>query len=576
MINKRLLSLNRDAMKYVGWHVFFNWLALLCNVVFIVCLGYTLGFLLNDQPLQGLLQITIPLSLIAILVRYIAVTKAASMSHQASHQVKAKLRHLIYEKVLVLGLAYRESVSTSELVMLASEGVEQLDIYFSRYLPQFFYSILAPLTLFVLLAPLYLPSALVLLACVPLIPLSIIVVQKFAKRLLADYWDEYANLGDGFLENLQGLTTLKIYQADAFKNEEMNQQAERFRKITMRVLTMQLNSVTLMDLIAYGGGALGIITAVLGLASGQLSFIGSFIIILLAADFFIPLRLLGSYFHIAMNGAASAEKIFRLLDATEKEDGKKVMGAIDKGLLLDQVSFAYEAQRPILNEVSLEFPKGSFTAIVGESGSGKSTMAGLLFKAIKPIGGSVRLNDTLFKEFSQESLMKAITLVPHDAVLFKGTVAENLKIAAGDASEQALWEVLKQVNLADFFKTAEGLQTLINENASNLSGGQRQRLAMARALLHDSPIYIFDEATSNIDRESETSIMRIIRRLAKTKTVILISHRLANVVDSDNIYCLNKGRVVESGTHQQMMAKAGTYHSLFTAQEQLEAYGEDQ
>ncbi len=356
----------------------------------------------------------------------------------------------------------------------------------------------------------------------------------------------------------------------------MNQQAERFRKITMRVLTMQLNSVTLMDLIAYGGAALGIITAVLALASDKISFTGAFIIILLAADFFIPLRLLGSYFHIAMNGATSAEKIFRLLDAPVKADGSQVIETITEGLELDQVSFGYASDRLILDELSFKFPSGSFSSIVGESGSGKSTVAGLLFKTLKAQKGTVRLNGRPIKEFSQESLMKMITLLPHDAILFKGTVADNLYIASAKASKEMMWQALEQVNLAEFFRSAQGLETVINENASNLSGGQRQRLAMARALLHDSPIYIFDEATSNIDVESETSIMEVIRGLVGKKTIILISHRLANVVESDHIYCLNQGRLAESGTHAQMMAKKGIYYTLYRGQQELEAYGEKQ
>ena len=457
--------------------------------------------------------------------------------------------------------------------MLASEGVEQIDTYFAKYLPQLFYSLLAPVTLFVLLVGVHARSAIILLCCVPLIPMSIVAVQKFAKKLLDKYWGEYTTLGDSFLENIQGLTTLKIYQADGWKHEEMNRQAERFRKITMKVLTMQLNSVTLMDLMAYGGAGLGIISAVAAFAKGQITLTAALTILLLAADFFLPLRLLGSYFHIAMNGAASAEKIFRLLAADEPADGTQEAGE-DTTLKLDHVTFGYENDRTILHDVSLCIPQGSFVSLVGESGCGKSTIAAILSGARTGYTGSVTLGGVPVQTLREESRLRTLTVVPHNAAIFKGTVGSNLRMAAPAADDAALWAALEEVNLAAFCRSQQGLDTPLHEGGSILSGGQRQRLAMARALLHDSPIYLFDEATSNVDAESENDIMAAIRKLAGKKTVILISHRLANVVDSDCICVMDGGRIAEQGKHEALLAEGGVYSCLYNAQKQLEDLGE--
>ena len=574
MINKKLLSFDRSALRYVGLNVLLQWLGMLCNVVLVMTVARLLGSVFDGTLTGTALWQGMLLCLVTVPVRYGLTLAASGMSDRASKDVKRTLRSKIYEKLTRLGPGYSEKVATSEVVMLASEGVEQIDTYFAKYLPQLFYSLLAPVTLFVLLVGVHARSAIILLCCVPLIPMSIVAVQKFARKLLDKYWGEYTTLGDSFLENIQGLTTLKIYQADGWKHEEMNKQAERFRKITMKVLTMQLNSVTLMDLMAYGGAGLGIISAVAAFAKGQISLTAALTIILLAADFFLPLRLLGSYFHIAMNGAASAEKIFKLLAADEPKDGTQSVDPAKTELALEHVTFGYEKDRTILHDVSLIIPQGSFVSLVGESGCGKSTIAAILSGARTGYTGAVTLGGVPVKELKEESRLRAMTVVPHNAAIFKGTVGSNLRMAAPAADDAALWAALEQVNLADFCRSQQGLETPLHEGGSNLSGGQRQRLAMARALLHDSPIYLFDEATSNVDAESENDIMKAIRSLAGTKTVILISHRLANVVDSDCIYVMENGTIAEQGKHDTLLAAGGAYSRLYNAQKQLENLGE--
>ncbi len=573
MINKRLIGTVKESKKYIAGNVAFMWAGLAANMAMIFSMtGFLEKLRTGGWSGKDAGETAVVLAA-ALCVRFICAAGASRMSFLSSRLVKKRLREKIYQKLLGLGASYNENVSTSEVVQLSVEGTDQLETYFGAYLPQFFYSMLAPVTLFAVLSFISLPSALLLLLCVPLIPSAIAAVQTFAKKLLSGYWGQYTALGDSFLENLQGLTTLKIYQADGFKHEEMNREAEKFRKITMKVLIMQLNSITIMDLIAYGGAALGLIMAVSQYQAGRVDWPGALAIILLSAEFFIPMRQLGSFFHIAMNGMAASDKIFRLLDMPE--EGKKGEKDFPEAgaIRCENVDFAYEEDRQILKNVDMTFERGALTAIVGESGCGKSTVAGLLTGRNRKFSGKVCVGGEDIRDIREDSLMTHVTYVGFNSYLFKGSVRDNLRMAAPEADDEKLWRILEQTRLADFLRNQQGLDTRLEEKASNLSGGQCQRLALARAILHDSPVYIFDEATSNIDVESENDIMEQILCLARSKTVILISHRLANVVSADRIYVMEDGRVTETGSHEALLEKKGTYAGLWQAQQDLENYG---
>ena len=569
MINKRLVRLLSDGKKYIYGNIFFQWINLIANIVAIFLIsGFISDTYYGNVTDTKLVRLIVILA-IAVLTRVICNVASSKMSYLSSKKVKQVLRHKIMEKMLTLGSSYNEKVRTSEVVQVSVEGVEQIETYFGLYLPQLFYSLLAPLTLFAVIVFMSFTPAIVLLLCVPLIPISIAAVQTFAKKLLAKYWGKYTGLGDTFLENLQGLTTLKIYQADEYKNKKMNEEAEEFRKITMKVLKMQLNSITIMDIVAYGGAALGIILTVKQFVAGNIRLDQAIAIILLSADFFIPMRQLGSFFHIAMNGMAAIDKIFKILDLEVPEE--KTMSLQGKGSIkVENLSFAYDESHNVLNDISIELLEQGMVSLVGASGSGKSTMASLLMKRSKNYSGKIFVGEVDFNEISEKSVMENITYISHSSYIFKGSVRDNLLMAKADARDEELWDVLKKTNLADFFEADNGLDFQIAEAGGNLSGGQKQRLALARGLLHDSRFYIFDESTSNIDVESEEVILEQIKELAKHKGVLMISHRLANVVSSDKIFVLEKGQLKEEGTHEELLAMHGTYSTLWETQQSLE------
>lgn len=573
MINKRLINTVDKSKKYIAFHVIAQVVSLIANIIVIFTLGFFLEKLFTKELSTKIIFIVILIGTISILIRFTCSKLIAKMSFLASKSVKLVLRDKIYQKLLKLGNRYNEKVSSAEVVQVSVEGVDQLETYFGGYLPQFFYSMIAPLILFVVLSFVSFKAAIVLLICVPLIPISIALVQTFAKKLLSKYWGKYTSLGDTFLENLQGLTTLKIYQADEIKNKKMNEEAESFRKITMKVLVMQLNSITIMDLVAYGGAALGVIFAASEFNSGAISLMGCFAIILLSADFFIPMRQLGSFFHIAMNGMAASDKIFRLLDIEEPIAKNRQIDKNNYIIKAEKLSFSYDNERMVLKAIDFTVPMKGMVAIVGKSGCGKSTIAGILIGRNTGYISSIKIGGIELSDINEKSLMENIVYISHKSYLFKGSVRENLLMGRASASDSELWTVLDRTNLSSFLRQQQGLDTELSERGANLSGGQRQRLALARALLHDASVYIFDEATSNIDVESENLIMNQIYSLSNEKAVIVISHRIANIIKAENILVMDKGEIKEVGKHEQLLNKKGIYSRLWNTQQDIETLG---
>ncbi|AAO35769.1 ABC transporter ATP-binding protein/permease [Clostridium tetani] len=577
MINRRLINLVGDSKVWIFLTVLMKWISLLFNIINIMFIANYLEFtyLYGVDSRKGL--ITLGIFIISILIRAICNYMSVKFSSKCSQNARITLRNTIYEKLINLGINYNEKVSTSETIQVAIDGVEQLEIYFGRYLPQFFYSVLAPLTLFVTLGFISIKVVLILLICVPLIPISIALIMKIAKKIFAKYWGIYVNLGDTFLENLQGLTTLKIYNMDEDRNTKMNEEAENFRKITMKVLSMQLNSISVMDLIAFGGSAIGMILTLKELAQGRISMAGAFTIILLSSEFFIPLRLLGSFFHVAMNGISASQKIFNIIDTPlEQYKTKEIKDFNSLSVEFKNVNFSYEEDRKILNSINLNINSGKITALVGPSGCGKSTISSLIMGFNKNYQGKILINGNELREIDEEQLKRKINIVTHNSYIFTGTIEENLKMGRESASIEEMYEALRKVNLYDFVMSLDNkLKSEIKEGGANLSGGQRQRLALARALLYDSEIYIFDEATSNIDVESENEIMDVIYEIGKEKTILLISHRLYNVKNADCIYVLSQGEIKECGNHKELMNKKGIYFTLVEEQNELEKLGAD-
>ena len=504
----------------------------------------------------------------AINVRYIASRLTGDLKDVLGRKVKKDLRSRTYDKILRLGVKSTDGMSMAGLTQVSMEGIEQLDLYYSTYLPQFFFSMIAPFILFAICVGIDWRTSLVLLACVPLIPVSIVAVSKYAKKIFAKYWGKYTSMGDGFLDSVQGLKELKIFRADAARQVKMNESAEEFRKITMKVLVMQLASTTIMDLVAFGGAGAGIALSIVGLMNGWLAPAAALFLILVAVEFFLPLRALGSAFHVAMNGASAGKKIISLLNQPDPVWGEKEVAG--RELALENVTFSYDKKRDVLKDVTMNFPEKGMTAIVGESGCGKSTVVNLLIGARRPDKGKVLIGGEELESVSRAAYYSHLASVSYNTYIFNDTVRANFELAKKDVTEEEIFAALEKVNLAAFIKENGGLDKVITEDANNLSGGQKQRLALAVNLVADKDIYVFDEATSNIDVESEAIIMRNIKEMSERKSVIVISHRLANVVPADNIYFMRDGQVRESGSHTYLMERKGEYAQLFNSQKQLE------
>ncbi len=599
MIHKRLTRSVPKSKKWILLSALSSWISLLCNTaITFVTVRFIFG-LYNSSLDKKTVFVLLSAASAALIIRVVAVRKRSYFSYRAGTEVKRTLRSMLYDKFISLKLNYSQYISMAEVTQIGTDGIEQLDSYFGAYLPQFFFSMAAPVTLFIILAPINFFAALVLFVCVPLIPLSIAAIQTVAKRILKRYLDVYTGLGDSFLDNLRGLITLKAYSDDEAQHRELNAEAENFRRVTMRVLTMQLNSIFVMDTVAYGGTVLGTIVSLYQLRAGTLSIEGTLLFILLCAEFFLPLRALGSFFHIAMNGITAANRLFELMDvksdsasvlsdAELEEIAKKIKGSQPgsqpdslqgnlPSLEVKNLNFNYNESKQALKNISLEFLKPGFYGIAGESGSGKSTAAALLMGLQKNYSGEILLSGIEAKKLPDEFRARYMNLVSTESFLFGASVRENLLIANPSASDEELMSVLKKVLLDEFILNRKysgdgnsGLDFYIESGGKNLSGGQVQRFALARALLHDADIYIFDEAVSNIDVESEELILNALYELSKTKIIIFISHRLANIENADHIYVFEKGEIKEEGTHSSLIEKNGIYARMYLQQKDLE------
>ena len=572
MINARLINLLSDAKKYIYYQVLSQWGILILRILMTYFASYLVDSYINGSLTKFKINFGFFFSLFSLIIIYILGKLYVKATTKASLDVKSILRKKIYSKLLKLGISYNENLATSNLVQLSVEGVDQLEVCFGQYYSQMIYSLISTITSFLAVSIISLSAGLSLLICVPLIPISIIIIQKIAKRILGKYWKSYTNLGETFLENLQGLTTLKIYQHDEQKSLEMDNQSEKFRVDTMKVLVMQLNSITVMDIMSNGGGALGMLVALYKYKNNIITLGGTMFIILLSAEFFLPLRRLGSFFHVAMNGITASEKIFKFLDLEEEQNKSKIIDYKKPfNVLLKNMSFSFNNQKTILNNLNLSIKCNDFIAFVGESGCGKSTLARILSGNLNKYTGNITIQDKELKEINEESISKSIVVISSDSYIFKGTIKENLLMAKENATNEEMINILKLLQFNEIFEK-DGIETILEEEGQNLSGGQRQKLALARGLLMDAPFYIFDEATSNIDKESEADIIKAIKSLVGKKTIVLISHRLGNVIDCDQIYLLHDGEVKECGTHQELLNLKSEYFKLYNTQKELENY----
>ncbi len=567
MIDKELLRLLGGSRKYIFYTVGAMVIGLIANLSITASICYAIK-LLSQSAEPSAYIIPAVCGVVGVAVRYAASRITGNLKDLLGRKAKKELREKTYDKIVRLGVRSTDGMSVAGLTQVAMEGIEQLDLYYSSYIPQFFYAMLAPIILFFVTVGIDWRVAVVLLCCVPLIPVSIVAVSKYAKKIFAKYWGKYTSMGDSFLDSVQGLRELKIFRADAAQHVKMNENAEEFRKITMKVLVMQLASTTIMDIVAYGGAGLGIAFAVTGVANRGLSPVSALFLILVAVDFFLPLRAFGSAFHVAMNGASAGKKILSLLAQPDPVWGEEKLSNTE--LKLENVTFSYDGERDVLKNVTMTFPEKGMTSIVGESGCGKSTAVGLLYGALRPKSGKVTAGGRPLESLSREEYYSKLAVVSYNTYIFNTTVRENFRLAKGNVTDDEIFAALEKVNLADFIRENGGLDKEITEDGANISGGQKQRLALAVNLVADKSVYIFDEATSNIDIESEAVIMRNIKALSEKKSVIVISHRLENVVPSDRIYYMENGDVKEVGMHSELMASQGGYAALYTAQKKLE------
>lgn len=576
MIDKNLLCLLGNNKKYIFYAVALMVLGLFANVGITASICWAINLAIHYDEYSGGAVVFLRPAVCAaagIAVRYVCSRLVGDLKDTLGRKTKKDLRERVYNKIVKLGIRSADGMSMAGLTQIAMEGVEQLDLYYSSYIPQFFYAMLAPIILFGITVWIEWRVAVVLLCCVPLIPVSIVAVSKYAKRIFAKYWGKYTSMGDSFLDSVQGLKELKIFKADEAQHRKMNETSEDFRKITMKVLVMQLASTTIMDLVAYGGAGLGIAMAILSVINWGLEPIWALFLILVAVDFFLPLRAFGSAFHVAMNGASAGKKILSLLEQPDPVWGEEAV--TDTEIKVENVTFSYDGQRDVLKNVSMTFPKTGLTAIVEESGCGKSTIVNMLLGSFRPNSGTVTVGGKKLESLSRESYYSHLAVVSYNTYIFNETVRANFMLANKGVTDEEIYAALEKVNLADFIRENGGLDKIITEDAANISGGQKQRLALAVNLVADKDIYVFDEATSNIDIESEAIIMANIKALSKGKAVIVISHRLANVTPADPIYYMESGERKESGTHGELMERNGDYAKLYTIQKNLEeGYGE--
>ena len=571
MIDKKLLALLGHNKKYIFYAVGLMIVGLFANLAITASICYAIQYAAeytsSGSNAQGFILPAV-IVIIAMAIRYVTSRSIGDLKDTLGRNVKKDLRQKIYDKIIKLGVRTTDNMSMAGLTQLSMEGVEQLDLYYSAYIPQFFYAMIAPIILFIVTVRINWAVALVLLACVPLIPMSIIAVSRYAKKIFAKYWGKYTSMGDSFLDSVQGLKELKIFQADAAQNIKMNETSEEFRKITMKVLVMQLASTTIMDMVAYGGAGLGIALTIHAVVNGSLSAYAALFLILVAVDFFLPLRAFGSAFHIAMNGASAGNKILSLLAQPDPVWGSETIDNTE--IKVKDVTFSYDGKRDVLKHASMNFGSTGMCAIVGESGSGKSTVVNLLLGAYHPQQGSILVGNKPLETLSRESYYSHISVVSYNTYIFNETIRQNFMLAKDNVTDEEIYSALKKVNLYDFIIDNGGLDKVITEDAANISGGQKQRLALAINLVANKDIYIFDEATSNIDIDSEAIIMNNIKELSKEKSVIVISHRLANVVAADTIYFIEDGEVKEHGTHNELMNMHEGYAKLYTTQKKLE------